>query len=109
MVLSLGGHIFGLQQTYWAEVHIILASSLRQVVFILSPCLQNNLHPVRGCDFFTVECQRPVLMSSVSYSLAILHSPVGEMVAHGVQYRFTDKPEVTVGIYAASNGPSLLS
>lgn len=48
-------------------------------------------------------------MSSVSYSLAILHSPVGEMVAHGVQYRFTDKPEVTVGIYAVSNGPSLLS
>lgn len=109
MVVSLGGHIFGLQQTYWAEVRIILASSLRQVVFILSPCLQNNLHPASGYDFFTVECQRPDLMSSVSCSFAILHSPVGEMVAHRIQYGFTDKPEVTVGIYAASNGPSLLS
>lgn len=109
MVLSLGGHIFGLQQSYWTEVHIMFASSLRQVVFVLSPCLQNNLHPISGYDFFTVERQRLVLMSSASCSFTILHSPVGEMVAHRAQCRFRDKPEVAVGIYAASNGPSLLS
>lgn len=81
-------------------------------MFMLSPCLQHNLHPdYTEPDLLlesTVVCQKPVLLSAGSCCLATPRSPVAEVMAHRAPYEFTDKAEVAVALYAWSNGLSIL-
>lgn len=58
--------------------------------------------------FFAVAFQKTIFTSSVSCFLAIPHFVEDEMVAHRTQSKFIDSPELTVGLFAGSNGPALL-